>query len=182
MGGRLPFLPSPHLWSLPPSWRSGRRLSSFRRNTGWTLPPWASTRGGWWQWSLSSPLRRSSQSRVFGSRGKLVLGYSETELVTRGSGYQFIHAADMMYCADNHLKSQLLPRCHTLNSAAAATPLNLPRFFPPLSSVIKTGNSGFTFFRLLTKTGCWLWVQASARVVFKNGRPDFIIARQKALT
>ncbi|TWW66257.1 aryl hydrocarbon receptor-like [Takifugu flavidus] len=86
------------------------------------------------------------------TRGKLVLGYSETELVTRGSGYQFIHAADMMYCADNHLK------------------------------MMKTGNSGFTFFRLLTKTGCWLWVQASARVVFKNGRPDFIIARQKALT
>lgn len=33
------------------------------------------------------------------------MGYSEIELVTPGSGYQFIHAADMMYCADNHLKS-----------------------------------------------------------------------------
>nr|XP_046231160.1 aryl hydrocarbon receptor-like isoform X2 [Scatophagus argus] len=86
------------------------------------------------------------------TRGKLVLGYSEIELVTTGSGYQFIHAADMMYCADNHLK------------------------------MMKTGDSGFTFFRLLTKTGRWLWVQASARIVFKGGRPDFIIARQKALT
>ncbi|XP_032395050.1 aryl hydrocarbon receptor isoform X1 [Etheostoma spectabile] len=86
------------------------------------------------------------------ARGKLVLGYSETELVTTGSGYQFIHAADMMYCADNHLK------------------------------MMKTGDSGFTFFRLLIKTGHWLWVQANARVVFKDGRPDFIIARQKALT
>ncbi|XP_051269272.1 aryl hydrocarbon receptor isoform X1 [Dicentrarchus labrax] len=86
------------------------------------------------------------------NRGKLVLGYTEIELVTTGSGYQFIHAADMMYCADNHLK------------------------------MIKTGDSGFTFFRLLTKTGHWLWVQASARIVFKEGRPDFIIARQKALT
>ncbi|KAM7368639.1 hypothetical protein PAMP_012956 [Pampus punctatissimus] len=86
------------------------------------------------------------------TRGKLVLGYSEIELVTTGSGYQFIHAADMMYCADNHLR------------------------------MMKTGDSGFTFFRLLTKTGHWLWVQASARVVFKGGRPDFIIARQKALT
>ncbi|KAF1377846.1 hypothetical protein PFLUV_G00204980 [Perca fluviatilis] len=47
---------------------------------------------------------------------------------------------------------------------------------------MKTGESGFTFFRLLIKTGRWLWVQANARVVFKNGRPDFIIARQKALT
>lgn len=42
---------------------------------------------------------------MFFYRGKLVLGYSEIELVTPGSGYQFIHAADMMYCADNHLKS-----------------------------------------------------------------------------
>ncbi|XP_054614075.1 aryl hydrocarbon receptor-like isoform X2 [Dunckerocampus dactyliophorus] len=86
------------------------------------------------------------------TRGKLVLGFSETELITTGSGYQFIHAADMMYCADNHLR------------------------------MIKTGDSGFTFFRLLTKTGRWLWVQANARVVFKDGRPDFIIARQKPLT
>ncbi|XP_077353062.1 aryl hydrocarbon receptor-like isoform X2 [Festucalex cinctus] len=86
------------------------------------------------------------------TRAKLVLGYSETELITPGSGYQFLHAADMMYCADNHLR------------------------------MIKTGDSGFTFFRLLTKTGRWLWVQATARVVFKDGRPDFIIARQKPLT
>ncbi|KAM6901469.1 aryl hydrocarbon receptor-like [Lycodopsis pacificus] len=86
------------------------------------------------------------------TRGKLVLGYTEIELVTTGSGYQFIHAGDMMYCADNHLR------------------------------MMKTGDSGFTFFRLLTKAGRWLWVQANARIVFKGGRPDFIIARQKALT
>ncbi|XP_030005631.1 aryl hydrocarbon receptor-like isoform X1 [Sphaeramia orbicularis] len=86
------------------------------------------------------------------ARGKVVLGFSEMELVTVGSGYQFLHAADMMYCADNHLR------------------------------MIKTGDSGFTYFRLLTKTGHWQWVQASARVVFKGERPDFIIARQKALT
>nr|XP_046160638.1 aryl hydrocarbon receptor-like [Oncorhynchus gorbuscha]XP_046160639.1 aryl hydrocarbon receptor-like [Oncorhynchus gorbuscha] len=86
------------------------------------------------------------------TRGKVVLGYSETELVTPGSGYQFIHAADMMYCADNHIK------------------------------MMKTGETGFTIFRLLTKAGVWVWVQANARVVFKAGRPDFIIARQKALT
>ncbi|XP_034403481.1 aryl hydrocarbon receptor-like isoform X3 [Cyclopterus lumpus] len=86
------------------------------------------------------------------TRGKQVLGYTEIELLTTGSGYQFIHAADMMYCADNHLR------------------------------MIKTGDSGFTFFRLLTKVGRWLWVQANARIVFKGGRPDFIIARQKSLT
>ncbi|XP_061822322.1 aryl hydrocarbon receptor-like [Nerophis lumbriciformis] len=86
------------------------------------------------------------------TRGKLVLGFSETELIMPGSGYQFLHAADMMYCADNHVR------------------------------MMKTGDSGFTFFRLLTKSRQWLWVQASARVVFKDGRPDFIIARQKPLS
>ncbi|KAM9448443.1 aryl hydrocarbon receptor-like isoform 1-T1 [Salvelinus alpinus] len=85
------------------------------------------------------------------ARGKVVLGYSEMELCMRGSGYQFIHAADMMYCADQHVR------------------------------MIKTGESGLTTFRLLQKTGCWVWVQANARLVYKGGRPDFIIARQRAL-
>ncbi|XP_042337414.1 aryl hydrocarbon receptor-like, partial [Plectropomus leopardus] len=47
---------------------------------------------------------------------------------------------------------------------------------------MKTGESGFTVFRLLAKTGMWIWVQANARVVFKAGKPDFIVARQRALT
>lgn len=38
-------------------------------------------------------------------RGKMVLGYNEIELCMKGSGYNFIHAADMMYCADNHIRS-----------------------------------------------------------------------------
>ncbi|XP_068612561.1 aryl hydrocarbon receptor-like [Brachionichthys hirsutus] len=86
------------------------------------------------------------------TRGKVVLGYSEVEIALKGSGYNFIHAADMMYCADNHMR------------------------------MIKTGESGFTVFRLLSKGGAWIWVQANARVVFKGGKPDFIVARQKALS
>ncbi|XP_026157220.1 aryl hydrocarbon receptor 2 isoform X1 [Mastacembelus armatus] len=86
------------------------------------------------------------------TRGKVVLGYNEVELCMKGSGYHFIHAADMMYCADNHIK------------------------------MIKTGESGLTIFRLLTKSSTWIWVQANARLVFKGGRPDFIVARQRALT
>ncbi|XP_067404731.1 aryl hydrocarbon receptor-like [Emydura macquarii macquarii] len=86
------------------------------------------------------------------SRGKVVLGYTETELCMRGSGYQFIHAADMMYCAENHVK------------------------------IMKTGDSGMTVFRLLTKKAGWVWVQASARLVYKGGRPDCIISRQRALS
>ncbi|XP_061788726.1 aryl hydrocarbon receptor-like isoform X1 [Nerophis lumbriciformis] len=37
------------------------------------------------------------------TRGTVVLGYSDAELRMTVSGYSFIHAADMMYCADNHL-------------------------------------------------------------------------------
>lgn len=58
-------------------------------------------------------------------RGKLVLGYSEIELVTTGSGYQFIHAADMMYCADNHLKSELSYQLHVLNTLTSDTFIHL---------------------------------------------------------
>ncbi|XP_027590912.2 aryl hydrocarbon receptor-like [Pipra filicauda] len=86
------------------------------------------------------------------SRGKVVLGYTDRELCRRGSGYQFVHAADMMHCAENHVR------------------------------MMKTGESGLTVFRLLTKQGGWLWVQSNARLVYKGGRPDFIISRQRALS
>nr|AFR24093.1 aryl hydrocarbon receptor 2a [Squalus acanthias] len=86
------------------------------------------------------------------TKGKFVLGYTETELCMRGTGYQFIHAADMMYCADNHVK------------------------------MIKTGESGMTVFRLLTKQSSWVWVQSNARLVYRGGRPDSIICRQRPLT
>ncbi|NWH66255.1 AHR protein, partial [Geococcyx californianus] len=86
------------------------------------------------------------------SRGKVVLGYTETELCRRGSGYQFVHVADMMHCAENHVR------------------------------MMKTGESGLTVFRLLTKKGGWVWVQSNAWLVYKGGKPDCIIARQRALS
>lgn len=85
------------------------------------------------------------------AKGKIVLGYTEAELRVRGSGYQFIHAADMLYCAENHVR------------------------------MMKTGESGLTVFRLLTKDNRWTWVQANARLVYKNGKPDYIIATQRPL-
>ncbi|TNM94033.1 hypothetical protein fugu_002209 [Takifugu bimaculatus] len=85
------------------------------------------------------------------AKGKIVLGYTEAELRVRGSGYQFIHAADMLYCAENHVR------------------------------MIKTGESGLTVFRLLTKDNRWKWVQANARLVYKNGKPDYIVATQRPL-
>ncbi|KAK5860778.1 hypothetical protein PBY51_022237 [Eleginops maclovinus] len=85
------------------------------------------------------------------AKGKIVLGYTEAELRVRGSGYQFIHAADMLHCAENHVR------------------------------MMKTGESGLTVFRLLTKENRWKWVQANARLVYKNGKPDYIIATQRPL-
>ncbi|XP_069762790.1 aryl hydrocarbon receptor-like [Narcine bancroftii] len=85
-------------------------------------------------------------------RARIVLGYSELELCMRGSGYQFIHAHDMLYCADNHVR------------------------------LMKTGESGLVIFRLLTKQNMWIWVQADARLVYKHGQPDCIIAKQRLLT
>ncbi|CAM4518637.1 unnamed protein product [Lepidochelys olivacea] len=86
------------------------------------------------------------------AKGKIVLGYTEAELCMRGTGYQFLHAADMLYCAENHIR------------------------------MIKTGESGMTVFRLLTKENGWAWVQANARLIYKNGRPDYIISTQRPLT
>ncbi|KAK2903288.1 hypothetical protein Q8A67_008001 [Cirrhinus molitorella] len=85
------------------------------------------------------------------ANGKIVLGYTEEELCYRGSGYQFIHAADMLYCAENHIR------------------------------MMRTGESGMTVFRLLTKQNLWVWVQSNARLVYKNGQPDCIIASQRVI-
>lgn len=51
----------------------------------------------------------------------------------------------------------------------------------PMFAVIKTGESGLTVFRLLTKDNRWKWVQANARLVYKSGKPDYIIATQRPL-
>ncbi|NXL96185.1 AHR protein, partial [Alectura lathami] len=85
------------------------------------------------------------------AKGKIVLGYTEAELRMCGTGYQFVHAADMLYCAENHVR------------------------------MMKTGESGLTVFRLLTKDKRWKWVQANARLVYKNGKPEYIIVTQRPL-
>ncbi|XP_067853762.1 aryl hydrocarbon receptor-like [Heptranchias perlo] len=68
------------------------------------------------------------------------------------SGYQFIHFEDMLHCAENHLKA------------------------------MKTGDSGLTIFRILCKDNRWQWVQAFARIVYKDGQPNYIISNQRPLT
>ncbi|KAM7049498.1 aryl hydrocarbon receptor-like [Acridotheres tristis] len=85
------------------------------------------------------------------AKGKIVLGYTEAELRMCGTGYQFVHAADMLYCAENHVR------------------------------MMRTGESGLTVFRLLTKDNHWKWVQANARLVYKNGKPEYIVVTQRPL-
>ncbi|NWZ27376.1 AHR protein, partial [Asarcornis scutulata] len=85
------------------------------------------------------------------AKGKIVLGYTEAELRMCGTGYQFVHAADMLYCAENHVR------------------------------MMRTGESGLTVFRLLTKDKRWKWVQANARLVYKNGKPEYILVTQRPL-
>ncbi|NWV24568.1 AHR protein, partial [Origma solitaria] len=85
------------------------------------------------------------------AKGKIVLGYTEAELRMCGTGYQFVHAADMLYCAENHVR------------------------------MMKTGESGLTVFRLLTKENRWKWVQANARLVYKSGKPEYIVVTQRPL-
>ncbi|NWV05974.1 AHR protein, partial [Ptilonorhynchus violaceus] len=85
------------------------------------------------------------------AKGKIVLGYTEAELRMCGTGYQFVHAADTLYCAENHVR------------------------------MMKTGESGLTVFRLLTKENRWKWVQANARLVYKNGKPEYIVVTQRPL-
>lgn len=43
------------------------------------------------------------------------------------------------------------------------------------------GETGMTVFRLLRKSGSWVWVKSNAKLIYKDGRPDFIIAYQRAL-
>ncbi|NXQ08022.1 AHR protein, partial [Vidua macroura] len=85
------------------------------------------------------------------AKGKIVLGYTEAELQMCGTGYQFVHAADMLYCAENHVR------------------------------MMKMGESGLTVFRLLTKDNCWKWVQANARLVYRIGKPEYIVVTQRPL-
>lgn len=47
--------------------------------------------------------------------------------------------------------------------------------------MIKTGETGMTVLRLLSKSGSWVWVKSNCKLFLKDGRPDFIVAYQRAL-
>jgi hypothetical protein len=48
--------------------------------------------------------------------------------------------------------------------------------------LIKTGSAGLIAYRLMTKDLEWVWLQTSARVVYKNSKPEFVLATHRHLT
>ncbi|XP_028666021.1 aryl hydrocarbon receptor-like [Erpetoichthys calabaricus] len=67
-------------------------------------------------------------------------------------GHLFVHSEDMLYCTENYLR------------------------------MLRTGDSGVTIFRLLTKQLRWLWTSAIAKIIHKDNKPDYIVATHRILT
>ncbi|XP_029848211.3 aryl hydrocarbon receptor [Ixodes scapularis] len=66
-------------------------------------------------------------------------------------GYDLVHFDDLAYVASAH------------------------------QELLKTGASGLIAYRLSTKDGKWQWLQTSARLVYKNSKPDFILCTHRPL-
>ncbi|XP_053200542.1 uncharacterized protein LOC128385680 isoform X2 [Panonychus citri] len=47
--------------------------------------------------------------------------------------------------------------------------------------LLKTGASGLIAYRLISKENKWQWLQTSARLVYKNSKPDFILCTHRPL-
>ncbi|KAH9414147.1 hypothetical protein DERP_014366, partial [Dermatophagoides pteronyssinus] len=86
-------------------------------------------------------------------RGRSLLGYNESDLANRG-GYDLIHQDDLFYVASAHQECKML----------------------------KTGASVLIAYRLVSKDCLkWQWLQTSARLVYKNSKPDFILCTHRPL-
>ncbi|XP_067118712.1 aryl hydrocarbon receptor-like isoform X2 [Centruroides vittatus] len=66
-------------------------------------------------------------------------------------GYDLVHFDDLAYVASAH------------------------------QELLKTGASGLIAYRLSTKEGQWQWLQTSARLIYKNSKPDFILCTHRPL-
>ncbi|CAN7988536.1 unnamed protein product [Ixodes hexagonus] len=83
-----------------------------------------------------------------------------------------------------------LPRTRSLKGRESAKQMakgkvSSPHQDPPCTfvstAVLKTGASGLIAYRLSTKDGKWQWLQTSARLVYKNSKPDFILCTHRPL-
>ncbi|XP_072178372.1 uncharacterized protein [Diadema setosum] len=120
--------------------------------------------------ALACPLQQPSimeihvRSMIFRTKHKL--DFKTITLDTKGSevlgytdnefsslpGYQYIHYEDIIYCSEMH------------------------------SSLIRKGETGFIYFRLMTKVMKWLWVQAKGKVIYKNGKPEYLMSTHRPMS
>ncbi|XP_038047680.1 nuclear receptor coactivator 2-like [Patiria miniata] len=68
------------------------------------------------------------------------------------TGYHYLHYEDIIYCSEMH------------------------------SSLVRKGESGFIYFRLMTKSSKWQWVQAKGRVIYKSGKPDYLVSTHRPMS
>lgn len=104
-------------------------------------------------------------------RGKLILGYSDTELANLG-GYDLVHYDDLAYVASAHQERK---------SISFKFVLQFILIFYFGFTVLKTGASGMIAYRYQKKDGEWQWLQTSSRLVYKNSKPDFVISTHRQL-
>lgn len=106
-------------------------------------------------------------------RGKLVLGFSDSELATMG-GYDLVHYDDLSYVASAHQE------CKHIRSIQESSSIYLINTMQSIA-VLKTGASGMIAYRFQKKDGEWQWLQTSSRLVYKNSKPDFVISTHRQL-
>ena len=104
-------------------------------------------------------------------RGKMTLGYSDSELATLG-GYDLVHYDDLSYIASAHQECK---------DFYFFIPSIILRWFLFPLLVLKTGASGMIAYRFQKKDGDWQWLQTSSRLVYKNSKPDFVICTHRQL-
>ncbi|XP_072019078.1 uncharacterized protein [Amphiura filiformis] len=120
--------------------------------------------------AMASPLQQPSIMEIYVRnmifRTKHELNFKPTSLDAKGSevlgfsekelssmaGYHYLHYEDVIYCSDMH------------------------------SSLIRKGETGFIYFRLMTKKWKWLWVQAKGRVLYKNGKPEYLVSTHRPMS
>ncbi|CAH1799589.1 unnamed protein product [Owenia fusiformis] len=61
-------------------------------------------------------------------------------------------------------------------------PDDLNYFAAAHQELIKTGSSGLICYRFITKDFQWIWLQTSAKVIYKNSKPEFVLCTHRHLT
>lgn len=109
-------------------------------------------------------------------RGKMLLGYSDSELANLG-GYDLVHYDDLAYVASAHQEREYIHVYYPfIYHTTRSTMCTSAKF-----TVLKTGASGMIAYRYQIKDGGWQWLQTSSRLVYKNSKPDFVISTHRPL-